>query len=1382
MLVYITPLCREHIDGSQDAAVIDRVEELAARIRETNNRLEADQLWQFRDRGRQKQRIGKWRLLGKFVNVGEETVCVFLVLWGRGSDEYEKEFLRDRNLGAVDAGLNMEDLRKWVAEQLTTSERVRAPRLPDNLEKWLQAPTEIAPEWGEQDTMIYEAESWVRDVLGSQVRNRLESLSEIVLSLMSREEHIGQHGWQMVVNEKRTLAVIFSRPSSSVVFLGRVIANDLGAADHHLASFEENPIDYVRRARRAYPAYLLADLDLWTQIQNGETSNLSLSPEEHQLLKVMGQAGPEGHEMPMFINGRAGSGKSTMLMYAFAGLYVRKIVGNLDGQPLFITYGGGLKEKARQGVHKLLRTNHQFLVDAESLENLDESFVEFRDFLLGYLTASDRSRFGASARVGYHEFKRAFLGMDGRLKSFMAARPRGVSPEIAWFVIRSLIKGASGIEGELDLEGFDNLDRRDKVVTREIFESVLSNVYEPWYRQRMQEAGLWDDQDLVTAALESGRDSGRQVAAIICDEAQDFTRKELRLLVRACKLMQYDLSRYGARVRLPFVFAGDPLQTISPTGFRWEQFTSAMFEEVRVVADEATGRKELTINYRSTGEIVLAANAIQLLRMSWLRIPDIEPQEPWVDRGEGESDSPRRFTVGAGVTLEQFEELTKDAVIIVPCEESGEEEYVRNDPTLSQIYFRQGSTSAIYNIFSSSAAKGLEFPKVVVFGFGNAVPQRPKNLKELDPDDDALFQLKHFFNKLYVAVTRAERNLYFVDNVGCDEDFWSELDGGNLIAHAGSTVFKDKVEAITVGTSSDFETLRGGNPLENAEKLAASGRANGIATQLRQAAGYYRRANRLDLSRRCEADAMFIERRFQDAGEVFRELGDTSAAWTCYWESCNWEALAELRGLGVVGDASEWDAVRFMLMGTDSECSIVNLAASIGHHLEREGEGFMSGSPWSKVAERLVETDLSRMTLDERRSVATLMRDVSEVGLAGAGDVSAKIFFELGDYAVAAELWSRHPSSDRVLPILARARVAGFPEGLEILSQASLHAEIVNLWEAEGKPLGKRWLEWVAPALLKVRPVRTLDAARACIEMGNYLEAANLIDQLSRENSNGVREVRLRVAGHAGSTRDLRLIRLLVNPRTFRGPVQEQERPDVIRATVTALVRQAMTDDLWGKKVNEPDLADLLVDCSSDGVSLSPLVFGAAIESCGNYVKALRFYESLAQNDDPEIRTAARLRWAQVKNRQIEDSTPMERGPRESDRKRQLKDWKMDERSLSLSVVPPVSRLLGAAKSEISREDGIVVNFLESGVHGSLSWDVGDRGLVLTWDDENSFGSVRIEIESRKVRPETGIKRTGVGLEVPVGAATASVDFVAGRITVLLPRGETLHGPIRTGG
>jgi hypothetical protein len=142
----------------------------------------------------------------------------------------------------------------------------------------------------------------------------------------------------------------------------------------------------------------------------------------------------------------------------------------------------------------------------------------------------------------------------------------------------------------------------------------------------------------------------------------------------------------------------------------------------------------------------------------------------------------------------------------------------------------------------------------------------------------------------------------------------------------------------------------------------------------------------------------------------------------------------------------------------------------------------------------------------------------------------------------------------------------------------------------------------------------------------------------------------------------------------------------------------------------------------------------------------------------------------------------MERGPRESDRKRQLKDWKMDERSLSLSVVPPVSRLLGASKSEISREDGIVVNFLESGVHGSLSWDVGDRGLVLTWDDENSFGSVRIEIESRKVRPETGIKRTGVGLEVPVGAATASVDFVAGRITVLLPRGETLHGPIRTGG
>lgn len=1381
MLVYITPLCQEHILASQDSAVQERVEDLALRIRQARNRWEADQLWQWRDRGRQKQRIGKWRLLGKFVNVGDETVCVFLVLWGRGSDEYEKLFLRDRNLQAVDAGLNMDELRRWVAEQTTSSERTRAPRLPDNLEKWLQAPTEIAPEWGDQDTMIYEAEAWVRDVLDSQVRNRLESLHEIVLGLVGQDISGDSIGWHVAMNSKKTLSVIYSQPSPSVIFLGRVLPHNLEQAMPIADSFHENPAEFVRRARRAYPAYLLADLDLWTQIQNGETSNLSLSPEEHQLLRSMGQSAADGHELPMFINGRAGSGKSTMLMYAFAGLFLRRVSNNLAGQPLFITYSGGLREKARQGVQKLLRTNHQFLVDPDLMENLDDSFVEFRDFLLGFLTAEERLQFGASSRVGYHEFKSAYLGVDGRLKRFMATRPRGVSPEIAWFVIRSLIKGASGVDRELDLESFENLDRRDKVVTREIFSSVLENVYEPWYRPRMEDAGLWDDQDLVSAALASGRTTDRDVAAIICDEAQDFTRKELRLLVRSCMLMQYDLSRYGAKVRLPFVFAGDPLQTISPTGFRWEQFTSSMYEEVRVIADDATGtprRKELTINYRSTGEIVLAANAIQLLRMRWLRIPDIEPQEPWVERGEGESDSPKRFIVGSGVTLEQFEELTKDAVIIVPCEESGEDEYVKTDPVLSQIYSRQGNNTSIYNIFSSSAAKGLEFPKVVVYGFGGAVPPRPKNFAVLDPDDDSLFQLKHFFNKLYVAVTRAERNLYFVDNVGCDETFWSELDGGNLAIMSYDTLFKDKVEAITIGTSKDFETLRGGNPLENAEKLASSGRANGIATQLRQAAGYYRRANRQDQARRCEADAMKIERRFDEAGSVYRELGDPSEAWACFWEAGRWETLAELRVLGNVGSSIEWNATRFMLQNEIGNFSVDDLIAGLESHLEREGSAFQANSPWGRVVERFAEIEHSLLSREQIVRAAEVFRRVAESGLESAGSAGARLFFELEDFDSASALWAKHGANDWRLPVLARARVIGLPEGLDVLARSSLYGEIVGFWESEGCPSSKRWLEHVAPALLKVK--RLADAANAYIEMGSFADAARLLDDLSRDHESGLLDIRLRIGTYAGSSRNSSLIRTVLNVRSYRGPIQMQDRPDVIKTVVNSLVRQAMTDDLWNKKVDEPELADLLVGLAGESDLLSPLVLGAAVESCGFFVKALTYYESLVDSDDLEILKGARLRWVQVKKRQI-DALGIDNPDRrryETQRKKQMKDWQMDERSIKETIVPPVQRLLGTPKSNVVQDPKVLVNFSKSGQSGPLSWVANGRGLVLTWDDDISFGSARIELGSRTVKPES-VARIGVeSAVIELGAATAEVDFTTGQIVVRIADGGYLHGTV----
>ncbi len=78
-------------------------------------------------------------------------------------------------------------------------------------------------------------------------------------------------------------------------------------------------------------------------------------------------------------------------------------------------------------------------------------------------------------------------------------------------------------------------------------------------------------------------------AVIFCDEAQDFTRLELNFLVRLLLYHRYDLGR-ERYIRLPFVLAGDPFQTINPTGFRWESVKASFYSEV-VLGLDPYGRK-----------------------------------------------------------------------------------------------------------------------------------------------------------------------------------------------------------------------------------------------------------------------------------------------------------------------------------------------------------------------------------------------------------------------------------------------------------------------------------------------------------------------------------------------------------------------------------------------------------------------------------------------------------------------------------------------------------------------------------------------------------------------------------------------------------------------
>ncbi len=356
-----------------------------------------------------------------------------------------------------------------------------------------------------------------------------------------------------------------------------------------------------RVAVRSYPYLMVLDSDAWLKIQKDEEANLALSPEEAELLESVRKAGV-GDRLgyPLFINGRAGSGKSTMLQYLAAD-YVEFSLERSDGlKPIYMTYSRDLLDRAKQTVRGLLTTHHKRLLegapDSSKIDALlSDSFVVFHEFLYSLLTPEDAERFAPERRVTYAEFRRLWAEEFGR-------RPEAkhISPDLAWHTIRSYIKGRrSTSDDDLDPEEFDALPLRQRSVSLDTYRQIYEHVWCRWYKRLCKEKRHWDDQDLAARVLESSSSGAAQLpsfGAVFCDEAQDFTPLELEIIFQLSLFSRRSLSPQDLQ-RVPIAFAGDPLQTINPTGFRWEAVKADFHERFRAVLDPRRRANDVKINY-----------------------------------------------------------------------------------------------------------------------------------------------------------------------------------------------------------------------------------------------------------------------------------------------------------------------------------------------------------------------------------------------------------------------------------------------------------------------------------------------------------------------------------------------------------------------------------------------------------------------------------------------------------------------------------------------------------------------------------------------------------------------------------------------------------------
>jgi hypothetical protein len=1260
-----------------------------------------------------KKKFGEYagRLVAAHVPVGEDSVVVLLSALIKGTHDYD-----NFSEHAVEYGRqNLEHLyinKNWAA-YVDERKAVDPPKpkaavgedeygyLHDVLHHASASGTSAeAPE----EDLVCESSDWVERCAGPTFQNWHALLHEAVIKAAN---HDPTGGKLVPVPGKSEWSVLLRNfPQYQLLWLvAPVIVDDKEALEAIRTKYgkvlnAESPSmeDVLKASRRAYPAVLLADANMWMNLQKEAQANMALSPEESKVLRsarrTMGPDGDLTGGFPMFINGRAGSGKTTILQYLFAEfLFYHLTQGLAPAPPIYFTCNAELLRHSRSFVKDLLRCNaswwhHQGNRDVLVKENeavLDGAFKEFHQYLISLVEPEVRvKKFPAGKYVGYAEFKQLW---EQRFRKQSKAR-KDYGPDLSWHVIRSYIKGISSDE-LLDPDEYRQLDKKQVTVTQETYETVFLHVWERWYKPLSETDGHWDDQDLARHLIDA--DDARRAAelesehptvtksnsayglqpvhpAIFCDESQDFTRIELEVILRLSLFSERALGREEVSLA-PFVFAGDPFQTLNPTGFRWDAI-KAFFVEKFIFA-LATHRpktldlnyQELTYNYRSSRSIVRFSNYVQALRTRLFELTNLHPQQPW----EHETNPPpvTHFSADNDEFWERLKKET-DVAVIVPCAEGEELDFIRRDPVLNQkIKIEDGAPQMI--VLSAVGAKGLEFTRVVVYGFGEAAETAlldPLRGKPSYADDvDRVLPFQYFINRLYVAVSRAKRRLFIVDSAAGFQRLWdfahdekmerSILDG----MKKGRELWGDAIARLEEGRADDLSLDRASDPLENAANLARDGRSRGNALNLLQAANIYRNNGNPQDAIRCKADALRIEGKFIEAAEQFLGCKDAQRATDCFWraERVGWTALFK------AGESNpelvaklEYAFARALSEKTTFQAVTTLFERLADRVADDEAREETVGNPAWAISVRAVLDALRALEASQEDwlRVFMLVEKIVGAGMPAGTQPRAMLAYRAGQLDRAVKLWDSAGERGSQEYRIAKAFSAPFPEKLAALHEIGKRDEIIAEFERHpAVALSREQSKIVGKALLSRSEY---DRALTLLVEGRDSQA---LAELIIATQPGKPDLALRgaIALFAVAAAESEWSELLpyVEGRSF--PFLKKVKPGLF----AWIIREKAALDLGlMRALGRADaLGDLKWEARREKVTLRPFAdylrkvlfpndrpavgseylteLGAAIERTGSRVNALAFYEAVRGADalSGEQRQSARERWVVCKER-----------------------------------------------------------------------------------------------------------------------------------------------------
>ena len=415
---------------------------------------------------------------------------------------------------------------------------------------------------------------------------------------------------------------------------------------------------------------------------------------------------------PLIIVGSAGSGKTALTL---------EKLKHAQGDVLYVTHSAYLAQSARD------------LYYANGFEHSGQEavFLSFREFVESIRIPRGREASWRDFSCWYTRMRQAFKDIDAHQ---------------AFEEIRGVI--AAGSAGILSREDYRALGVRQSIFAQEK-RDALYDLFEK-YRAWLTEAGLYD---LNLVAQEWLALAAPRYDFVVVDEVQDLTTIQLSLVLKSLNKPSH------------FLLCGDSNQIVHPNFFSWGQVKSLFWHDQHLA--EKQELRVLSANFRNSLEATRIAN--QLLKIKQRRFGSIDRESNFLVQAVGADAGQVALLADKDAVLRELDhnirQSTQFAVLVMRDE----------DKAAARKHF---STPLLFSIHE---AKGLEYENIVLYRFvsdhraefsaivegvdkADLAADTLDYRRAKDKSDKSLEVYKFFVNALYVALTRAVKNLFVIES------------------------------------------------------------------------------------------------------------------------------------------------------------------------------------------------------------------------------------------------------------------------------------------------------------------------------------------------------------------------------------------------------------------------------------------------------------------------------------------------------------------------------------------------------------------------------------------------------------------------------------------